>query len=43
MSNMLNKALDFMGFLTMEEDDDEDVINIKTMSRDNHKNYFTAH
>ncbi len=36
MSNMLNTALDLMGFLTSEEEEDDSGANIDTMSRKSH-------
>ncbi|HZK84783.1 MAG TPA: cell division protein SepF [Desulfosporosinus sp.] len=41
MSNMLNTALDFMGFLTTEEDDDG--FNIETMPRKNKEKIVSLH
>ena len=38
MSNMLNAALDFMGF---RDKDGDDGFEIETMSRENHKNYVS--
>jgi len=43
MSDLLNTALDFMGFLTTDEDDDNDITRIETMNEQNYETNVAWH